>query len=200
MEIKNNINSGITTGASGLSKRRTVAQNVKNDGIGDQSVKTGVTQSSSLRELSESLMIRQKAQIIVQQALNVSARLQNISRAPASSSRQQFNDVGRELQNINSSLGEYGSTVTPPPVQNEVRAMKEMVDKQSVDSSEIGRIYSKLDETNKSVTEQLEAGMRQGGITEQQNSVKVAELIQSKPAMALAAQGNIPAERVGLYS
>jgi len=114
------------------------------------------------RSMTNAMVMIQKAQSIVQEALSVSGRLHSIAAESMMTGRTDMQAVTRELAGIDNSLGQYGAATASPPVQpdavpaermKEIKAavgeMHRMAGNGAVDGERLKEIQSTLKESEK---------------------------------------------------
>lgn len=162
-------------------------------------------QDPSLRSVSNVMTIMHKAQSIVQRALTVSTRLQGIAMNSFSSDGPNMNQLQKEIQTINASLGEYDAGVSPPPVEQSIRPeavrdvlerMNRMVQGGTVDKTEVGAINSSLQKRLNGINNDIAVMENRYGIQPDPDVGKTAGTIRANSSAAIAAQGSVSADTV----
>lgn len=175
---------------------------------GRVSQKSGTPQQGSRvsgnREMTNALLIMGKAQAIVQQALTVSGRLQSMAATSLSAPSLEVQQVGRELQSINASLGELGAGVIPPAIEQGVK--RELPELQHSVAALDPKTGASSEDERAAVTERLsqqaERFERMGSSLEREYGVSrrvpenITATIIGSSKEALVAQGNIVPESV----
>ncbi|MFW6365281.1 MAG: hypothetical protein ACOC2H_02270 [Spirochaetota bacterium] len=159
----------------------------------------------SLHGVTNAMAIMQKAQLIVQRALTVSTRLQNIALDRIANDGTQMEQLGSDIQTIQSSLEEYrsgpsngnaDSAIRPKELQDDVNRLARMTETGNIDRTQINGIYAAMQERSYAIDREISNVQRQYGINPSTDAEETAERIRSNPSGALQAQGSIHAEAV----
>lgn len=173
--------------------------------------KQNATQGGNVRDMSNALMIMQKAQVIVQRALTASSRLQNMAMGTITSNPAEYEQIGQELRSVNASLEGFSVPVTALPAAREIasneipqmrenmQALTQVADNQARGNDQTQQL-KQISGNFRNQADRIEAledrigttyGARKASVSD------VAGLISSNAQAAISAQGNIQAERVG---
>lgn len=160
------------------------------------------------RSMTDALIMMQKAQSIVSQALSVSSRLQNIAAESMTTGRVNREEITREVSSIDAQLGQFGTGVIQPPqadgetdttadrIRAEVAAIRQGVSSASdgeefvAISARLNRISAELASAAGAVERNLIPGETAGrapGVL----ATETAAAIRGNAASALTAQGNL---------
>jgi hypothetical protein len=167
------------------------------------------TQSNSprpnLREMTGALEIMQKAQIIVQQALTVSSRLQNIAAESFRNGDVDYKQIGNELAQIQESFSTLAPSIpTAAPqmtsvynnTEKDIFSLKKIAENETIDKSLINSTYSSLQESSYILNRETETIENKMGAVSHPDKKIIAESIMNKPDSSVFAQGNISPESV----
>ncbi len=204
------INTDINTRVQGYSTRVTDSAATPSATTSQQKT----AQNISTRDMSNALMIMQKAQVIVQRALTASHRLQNMAMGTITNNPSDYEQIGQELRSVNASLSEYSVPVTAPPaaqqiasrevpkLKNNINALSEIAQNQAEGKTqglELDNISRNLGEQAlriESANSQIIGRQTVSDMPLAKSITDTADLIGSNPKAAIAAQGYVQPERV----
>ncbi|MBN2436844.1 MAG: hypothetical protein JXK07_16405 [Spirochaetes bacterium] len=204
------INTDINTRVQGYSTRVTDSAATPSAAASQQKT----AQNVSTRDMSNALMIMQKAQVIVQRALTASHRLQNMAMGTITNNPSAYEQIGQELRSVNASLSEYSVPVTAPPaaqqiasrelpeLKNNINALSEIAQNQAegkTQRTELDNISRNLGEQAlriESANSQIIGRQTVSDMPIAKTITDTADLIGSNPKAAIAAQGYVQPERV----
>lgn len=204
------INTDINTRVQGYSTRVTDSTATPSATTSQQKT----AQNVSTRDMSNALMIMQKAQVIVQRALTASHRLQNMAMGTITNNPSDYEQIGQELRSVNASLSEYSVPVTAPPaaqqiasrevpkLKNNINALSEIAQNQAEGKTqglELDNISRNLGEQAlriESANSQIIGRQTVSDMPLAKSITDTADLIGSNPKAAIAAQGYVQPERV----
>jgi aconitase B len=162
-------------------------------------------QGSGLRNISNAMTIMHKAQLIVQRALTVSNRLQNLALTSFGNNSPDVNQIGTEISTINAELSEFGVSVSSPPVTETIQLdstredlvlLQQMNDSGRLNSEQIQQITNNLNNRAGSIDRAISDLNQQYGINTEIDTAAIENSIRANPSDALAVQGNIRPEAV----
>ena len=166
-----------------------------------------------MREFADALTIMQTAGAIVQQALNVAAKLHNMAQATMTTGSVNTQEITNNLAEVKGAIQMQGvpQTVIAPILQNkpqtdflpaekEVSDMSSMAKAGTIDQARLAEITRSLEEKNLANNARIDdtasrlgaAGFRYEGMLTQVPDI--TKSIANNPAAAINAQGNIRPE------
>lgn len=152
------------------------------------------------------MIMMQKAQSIVSQALSVSSRLKSIAAETLSTGKTNMEEVSREIASIDSQLGQFGTGVTQAPANADQKATVDQIKQEfnalkaaakNSDAESADQIMGRLSKINADISNKISA-MEKNVISPEILQKTPASLaaestagIKANPEQYLAAQGNI---------
>ncbi len=149
-------------------------------------------QAPAMRELGNALIVMQKAQMIVHEALSASSRLQNLAAEGMNSGSIDYSQINNELAQVSSAFEDLS-----PTMRTQVSRISENVQKaqDAIGAKDMTALqdalttsYAELQTKNAEIVDSMGAAE----LTSQQASRMAAYPL---PAQALSLQGNIVPER-----
>ena len=204
------INTDINTRVQGYSVKKTDSTVSQNETAAQQKT----AQNTSTRDMSNALMIMQKAQVIVQRALTASHRLQNMAMGTITNNPSAYEQIGQELRSVNASLSEYSVPVTSPPaaqqiatrevpeLRENISALSDIAQNQAkgkTQRTELDQISRKIGEQAlriESANTQITGAQSVADVPVAKSVADTADLISSNPEAAMVSQGYLQPERV----
>lgn len=178
-----------------------------------QNTSASQIQTPGMREFADALTIMQTAGAIVQQALNVAAKLHNMAQATMTTGSVNTQEITNNLAEVKGAIQQQGvpQTVIAPILQNkpqadflpaekEISDMSSMAASGAVNTDRLAEITRSLEEKNRANNARIDdtasrlgaTGFRYEGMLTQVPDM--TKSIASNPAAAMNAQGNIRPE------
>jgi hypothetical protein len=199
-----------------------VSESMRSDRLVDPQVLQSITSRLNKEKvLGDALTIAQMSQNVLQKAMIASLQLKSLAMQAVTSGKINTEELASTVSQINSSLGDYGTTIAPPvttpiqqnpevpkmpPIEQEIVAVKRIADDfqrgkipedGSIDQT-IGNIKNKTDTYNYLAGVVADSMNRISREYATENSLNYrslagasAEMIIQNPGASLATQGNI---------
>ncbi len=163
----------------------------------------------SENSLSNAMVIMNKARAIIQQALSVSGRLRSEAALSMTSGNVNQAAIGREIASLNTSFGEFSTSVTVPAIResitpetvkqmnNNITQLQSFYERKTVPEKEIATVDDNFRKINTQLEKQIEAATEKlqryadSYKAEKPDIPALAGQIRGNFNSALLAQGNI---------
>jgi hypothetical protein len=178
-----------------------------------QNASASQIQTPGMREFADALTIMQTAGAIVQQALNVAAKLHNMAQATITTGTVNTQEITNNLAEVKGAIQQQGmpQAIIAPILQNkpaadflpadkELTDMTNMAKAGTIDKDRLAEITSSLEDKNRAVTKGIDetaSKMGAAGFRYETPLAPAADMTKSivgNPAAAMTAQGNIRPE------
>gem|GEM_PF-2873045 len=148
---------------------------------------------TDMRELGNALMVMQKAQMLVQEALSVSSRLQNIAAEGVNSGSIDYSEINKELAQLSSTFEELS-----PSMKTQVGLVTEDVKNanDALDRGDLKTMDSALQHGSKLIDEASAQYIRTMGADSLSGGETQRLAAAGLPENAISLQGNISPDRV----
>ena len=170
--------------------------------------KVQISGATGERSRTSALIMMQKAQTIVSQALSVSSRLKSMATETMTTGESNSTEITNEIVSIDVQLGQFGSKVLDVPhtkdetipldqIKQDVEALKTASQSENLNKQDIQQIETRLSVVNDKLDSMINVESER--LSEQKLSKldpvsftrETSEMITKNPTIALAAQGNV---------
>jgi len=162
-------------------------------GLPDVSTQKPSRRETGMRELGNALMVMQKAQMLVQEALSVSSRLQNIAAEGVNNGSIDYTQINNELAQVSTSFEELS-----PSMKSQVGPITDGLRKASdaLGRGDMKAVDNALTHTAGLIDEQSTGYIRTMGADSLMASDAKISAAKGLPDTAIFVQGGVSSERV----